>query len=93
MNRLSSILAIVLQMAALGCSKDTTSPMSSTQQSNFQVRPADGEAGVSLDTRVEMIFARPVDRAIVERNFHLISGRSMADSLCPVDTTMRHSVM
>lgn len=93
MNRLSSILAIVLQMGALGCSKDTTSPMNPTQQSNFQVRPADGETGVRLDTRVEMTFAKPVDRVIVERNFHLISRRSMADSLCPVDTAMRHSEM
>ena len=34
-----------------------------------------------------------MDRSVVERDFHLISERAMADCLCPISNTMSHGNM
>ncbi|MBI5473557.1 MAG: hypothetical protein HY961_14555 [Ignavibacteriae bacterium] len=87
----------VLTLAAIalaGCTKDSSSPMTETlPMPNFTTSPADGQANVRLDAAVTLTFAKPVDRAVVERSFHLISQRDMADSLCPVSDTMGHGMM
>lgn len=72
-----------------GCSKDS-SPVQAQDAlpAALAVIPADGQTGVRLDAGITLIFAVPVERSTVERNFHLISQGSMPDSLCP-DTTMR----
>lgn len=85
----------VLALLIVGCSSDSSSPTntSSPPSPSFVVTPADGQSGVPLDASVTLTFAQPVDRAVVERALHLISQRDMADSLCPVDTTMGHGMM
>lgn len=87
----------VLMLAAIalvGCSKDSSTPTTVTQQSpNFATSPTDGQASVRLDAGVTLTFVKPVDRAVVERSFHLIRGRDMADSLCPVSDSMGHGMM
>ncbi len=78
----------------VGCSKDSSSPTTGTQPTlNFTTSPADGQANVRLDAAVTLTFAKPVDRAVVERGFHLVSQGDMADSLCPVSDSMGHGAM
>jgi hypothetical protein len=57
------------------------------------VDPGEGQTGVRLDAGVILSFTEPVDRSVVERDFHLISERAMADSLCPVSNAMSHGNM
>ena len=87
----------VLTLAAIvlvGCSKNSSAPTTGTEPTpNFATSPTDGQANVRLDAGVTFTFAKPVDRAVVERSFHLISQRDMADSLCPVSDTMGHGIM
>ena len=87
---------IVPAIAALllaGCAKDSSFPVALATTPSIVVSPGDGQTGVRLDAGVNLSFASPVDRAIVERDFHLISERNMADSLCPTSTAMNHGNM
>ena len=79
-------LAILLASPLAGCSSDhaTTAPSRST----LSVVPADGAVGVRLDAPVAIEFPTPVDRAVVERSFHLMSEASMNDTLCSADPSM-----
>lgn len=85
--------ALILAVLA-GCSKDSRSPAAPTKPSApaVTVSPGDAETGVRLDATVTLTFAKAADRAVVERGFHLLSERDMADSLCP-DTAMVHGSM
>jgi hypothetical protein len=49
--------------------------------------------GVRLDAAVTTTFAGPADRAMVERELHLISERAITRSGCPDSATMSHPDM
>ena len=87
------VIVIIIAIVIGGCSENSTSPVNTTPPENLTVSPIDGQSRVRLDAAITFTFAKPVDRAVVQRNFHLVSQRAMADSLCPVDTTMRHGMM
>ncbi|MBI4535645.1 MAG: hypothetical protein HY708_05155 [Ignavibacteriae bacterium] len=91
----SLVVVAVVAGTVAGCSKDSSSPMGMTSPppANLAVDPADGQTNVRLDASVTFTFARSVDRVVVERNVHLISERSVADSLCPDTTMMGHGGM
>lgn len=91
----SLAVVAVVAIGVAGCSNDSSSPMGMTPLplANLTVDPADGQANARLDAGITFTFARPVDRAVAERNVHLISERSMADSLCPDTTMMGHGGM
>ncbi len=77
-----------------GCSRNSSTPMDPAAASSpLSLSPNDGAANVRLDAPVVLTFAEPVDRATVERGFHLISETAMADSLCPVSPLMGHGNM
>ena len=86
------IIAGVVSLALIGCSKDSL-PVTASQQSPIVVNPGDGQTGVRLDAGVILNFAKPVDRSVVERDFHLVSEWAMADSLCPFSPDMNHGNM
>jgi hypothetical protein len=76
-----------------GCSKDSSSPVQTGDTSPLSTTPSDGANGIRLDAQIALTFLKPVEKAVVENNFHLISERDMADSLCPVSKTMAHGNM
>lgn len=80
-------------MLLAGCANDSSSPVALAPSASIVVNPGDGQTGVRLDAGVNLLFAKPVDRAVVERDFHLISERGMADSLCPTSPAMNHGDM
>ncbi len=90
MNLKPLAAAVLIAIAVVGCSKDSSSPSGTTPipPANLTVNPADGQANVRLDAAVTFTFAKPVDRSVVERTVHLISERMMADSLCPDSSSM-----
>ncbi|MEW6060898.1 MAG: hypothetical protein AB1600_03045 [Bacteroidota bacterium] len=87
--------AILFAFVAAGCSKDSdmTSSSGNETESILTLNPVDNASSVRLDAPVTLTFAKSVDRATVERGFHLISERAMADSLCPVSQMMGHGNM
>src|SRR3989338_8218931 len=87
------VAASALFLAIAGCSKDSSSPTQSVNAAPLSIAPSDGANGVRLDAQIALTFLKPVEKAVVERNFHLISERDMADSLCPVSKTMAHGNM
>ena len=89
---IKAIIAVIVAIALVACSKDSPSVIA-LQPAPLVVNPVDGQTGVRLDAGVILAFARAVDRSVVERDFHLISERAMAYSLCPISTTMDHGKM
>jgi hypothetical protein len=89
------VVAFTIAIVIGGCSKNSTSPIDTTPlpQATLSVSPSDGQTAVRLDAAIALTFAKPVDRAIVERNLHLISQRAMPDSVCPDSTMMTHGGM
>lgn len=88
------ILSALGGLAFLGCSdKSTSTTEPFLEQTVFQYSPADGSTDIRLDANVGLWFANPVDRALVERSFQLISEADMADSNCVISTTMNHGSM
>ena len=91
----------VLCMVALfgilagGCSRETEMPNSPDifLEEFFVLNPSNGQTSVPLNAPIILSFAKPVDRSIVERSLFLISENAMADSLCPVSTTIGHGNM
>ncbi len=93
---MKSIIFAVIALGAIalvGCSKKSSSMVDPTVPTSLSVNPTDGQAAVRLDAGVALTFAKPVDRVTVERNFHLMSQRSMPDSVCPDRTMMPHGGM
>lgn len=84
-------LLIIAILSFAGC--DQSNSVSPKEQISFQVNPPDGAENVDASSQIIIEFSKPVDRAIVERSFHLISERDMADSLCPVSKDMNHRMM
>lgn len=81
-------------LLVVGCSTDSgMSSMMGPQQSDFALIPFDGQTEVRLDAGISLAFAEPVDRSVVERNFHLIGEQELVDSLCPIDPMMNHGMM
>jgi hypothetical protein len=74
-----------------GCSEN--SMMNMEEQTPISVYPSDNAYGVRLDERIVLNFAKPVNRQIVENNFHLISEKDMADSSCSFGNDMNHGDM
>lgn len=68
-----------------GCSQDQAMEPS---RPVLSIQPADGAAGVRLDTSVLLQFGVPVDRDVIERSFHLLRESSMNDSLCSGDPSV-----
>ena len=91
MNACIVSISIILVFSYSGCDQSNT--LSPTEQIRFQVSPPDGAENVDISSQLIIEFSKPVDPSIVERSFHLISERDMADSLCPVSKDMHHSVM
>ncbi len=87
------VIVFIIAMVIGGCSKNSTSPEETIPPANLTVSPSDGQSAIRLDAAIALTFAKSVDRAIVERNLHLISQRAMADSLCPDSTMMSHGGM
>ncbi|MDP2886401.1 MAG: hypothetical protein Q8P51_15410 [Ignavibacteria bacterium] len=88
------VTATVSALVLTGCSKESASPSApSFDLAQFELSPNDGATAVRLDAAIVLWFAKPVDRGLVERGFHLISEKAMADSLCPVSRTMNHGSM
>jgi hypothetical protein len=88
-------LAILVAIFFAGCSDDFSqimgiSPLSSMYLS---VTPPDGQGNVNLDASINFTFARPVDRAVVERNMHLISERMISELNCPDPSMGPHGSM
>jgi len=88
----TKLLAILSTLLVGGCYRDTMLPYEPelSSQSFLSVSPSDGESSVRLDVPITLFFAKPVEQAFVERGFHLIGERAMADSLCPISSTMDH---
>ena len=88
-------VAILIFLLAAGCSKETAVPTSpeNTLKEFLALNPTDGETSVRVDAPVVLIFTKQVARAAVERGFHLISERAIADSTCPISQTMGHGNM
>ena len=86
------VLVAITLLTIVGCTKET-STVNSPATPAVTLSPADGETSVQLDAAITLQFAKPVDPALVEKQFHLISERDMADSLCPYSTQMDHSNM
>lgn len=88
-------VALLVVVLVAGCANEAAAPISpeNNQEDFLALKPADGESSVRLDAPVILTFAKPVDRAAVERGLLLISERAMADSLCPVSQTMDHGNM
>lgn len=76
-----------------GCSNHSPSMMSPASPTLVSVSPADGATGVRLDEALTLTFSAPVDRDVVQREFHLISEPAIADSACPDSATMSHPDM
>lgn len=83
----------LIAAAVVGCSNDSFSPVSSLSPTGLLISPSDGQSGVQLDAGIVLTFPKPADRSVVERNLHLISELAMADSLCPVSTSMGYGDM
>ncbi len=88
------LVFVALALVIGGCSKQTSAPTdSTTSASQLLLSPTDGQTNVRLDAPVVLTFAKSVDRATVERGFHLISASAMADSLCPLSSLMGQGSM
>lgn len=95
MYRITLMLTALGVMALMGCSKDTSNIVATSQPppAQFSVSPADGEAGVWLNASIQLSFAKRVEIDVVQRNFHLVSELSISDSLCPDPSMASHGSM
>lgn len=92
--RHSIVIAGLLAGSLLaGCSHESMSPLSMVRPTLIGVSPTDGATGVRLDEALTLTFSAPVDREVVQREFHLISEPAIADSACPDSATMSHPDM
>ena len=92
--RHSVVIAGLLAGALLaGCSHESMLTLSTVRPTLIGVSPADGATGVRLDEALTLTFSAPVDRDVVQREFHLISEPAIADSACPDSATMSHPDM
>jgi hypothetical protein len=95
MRRRIVIAVIITGALVAGCSKDSPGPTSLARPApvTLEVSPADGAGGVRLDAPVTLAFSAPVNRALVERDVHLISQQALADPTCPEAATFLHPDM
>ncbi len=88
------ILALVVVVILVGCSKDDSmTTMDNQQLSSLTISPSDGATSVRLDESMIFTFIKPVDKRTTERNIHLVSQLAMTDSLCPISNNMEHGNM
>lgn len=90
---LSLILPVLLFLT--GCTRMSSNPHDalSNASANFTITPTDNQAGVSVDQKIQIQFADPVDPLLVENYLHLISEFEFTDSNCRFDSLMNHSNM
>jgi hypothetical protein len=86
-------ITFTLVVEFAGCSKNSSSPVQTGDTSPLFTTPSDGANNVQLNAQIALSFSKSVEKNVVERNFHLISERDIADSLCPVSKTMAHGNM
>ncbi len=84
---------IVVVFTMHNCSQDAKSPAAADTKPALLVQPANGSTGVNLNEPVRLTFSEPVIKGIVEKNFHLISARDLADSMSLGHPMMEHSDM
>ena len=87
------IVGVLSGALLAGCSDDSPSMMSPVRTTLVGVSPPDGATGVRLDGPITLTFSSPVNRAVVQREVHLISEIAIADSVCPDSATMEHPDM
>ena len=86
-------MVTLLALASLtGCSKSPVSP-APQPTGRLSISPTDGQTAVRLDAAVILTLSAPVDRDVVERNFHLVSESALANSLCPDPSMPPHGSM
>lgn len=89
----SPVVALLTLTLLAGCSGDATSPPDSGTPAALTLTPADGAADVRLDAPVTLTFAAAVDRAVVERDLHLISEFDLMEAACPDSAMAPHGDM
>lgn len=85
-------IALLLSIIIIGCGKDDSQPLQSTQDVLI-ADPSDNASSIRLDKKIQLTFAKPVNKGIVENNFHLINQRNMQDSSCDFGKSMMHGDM
>lgn len=87
------ILPVLLFMT--GCTRLSPNlyDVHSNTSTNFTISPTDNQAGVSLDQKIEIQFAEPVDPGLMENNIHLIPEFDTTDSICRFDSRIIHENM
>lgn len=88
-------LAVLAAVLIGGCSKETSAPTGAEMPlaDALVVIPANGESSARLDATITLLFAKPVEQSVVERGFHLVSEKSIADSLCADSMATGHEGM
>lgn len=92
MKIINLFIAVLVTVIITGCSKNDMNPTESAQEVLI-TDPGDNSAAVRLDKQIQLSFAKPVDRAVVEKNFHLINEKMMMDSACIYGKNMMHGSM
>ena len=85
------LISFFLAVFLTGCSDMNMSH--NEELIKFNILPSDGASNVRLDENIKLTFDKPMDRLIVERNFHVYSEKGMSDSLCPLGASMNHTEM
>jgi len=88
-----SVPPLLALLALAGCSEEPSGPQSSLLADALSITPTDGASDVWLDTPVTLRFAEAVDRAVVNRDFNLISEFDMLGATCPDSTMATHGTM
>ncbi|MBK9305419.1 MAG: Ig-like domain-containing protein [bacterium] len=87
------VAALLILISLVGCSADSTAPPGSQARAPLTLTPADGTTNVQLDAPVTLAFAVAVDRAVVERDMHLISEFDLMNAACPDSAMAPHGDM
>jgi hypothetical protein len=92
---LRMFLVVTVALATLsGCSQKSAAPTApAPTPTSLVLTPADGASAVRLDAPVTLEFGVAVDRAVVERGFHLISEYDMTSAPCPDSLMALHGTM
>lgn len=88
-----SVPALLTLVALAGCSEESSAPQYSSLATPVSLTPADGASGVRLDAPVTLQFAAAVDRAVVDRDFTLVSEFDMMSASCPDSAMSSHGTM
>ena len=93
MQIVTCLFVCIMALVGVSCNKANNPIASSDLTQPYQIIPADGATGVNLGQTIKITFAKSVERGTVERDFHLLSERSMGDSLCLMASMMGQGMM